>query len=162
LKYPALPVVVPSPVTIAEALLAPFITIVFLTATFVIGVVPVEPTTITLGEVALVLVIVRFLVVPLFALEPSMVTKLPRTLIIWLLADTPVMVEVTPVAGLIVSVLVELAAAIEFITTGKVSPDAALYVASVRLKVTGPVTQPALYALTAAVIEVNCLPTPTV
>jgi hypothetical protein len=98
----------------------------FLTAILVTGVVPVEATQITVGLVVLVLLTVRSLLVPFIELEPSIVIKLPSILKILLVAAAPVTVAVTPEAGLRVNVFVELAAAIAFITSGNVSPDAAL------------------------------------
>ena len=78
---------------------------------------------------------------PLF--EPSMVTKSAPFRTINALALEPVMAVVTPVAGLIVIVLVELAPEIELITIGKTSPvfsgDVVLF-ASSSVNVTGPVT----------------------
>jgi hypothetical protein len=63
--------VLPSETTIAGADVDPLITIQFLSVELITGVVPLEPTQITLELEALVLVIVKFLVVlPLF--EPSM------------------------------------------------------------------------------------------
>ena len=69
----------------------------------VMGVVPVLPNKTTIGEVALVLVMVRFLLeVPL--LEPSIVTLLLNTRINAALAREPVKVELTPLLGLISNV----------------------------------------------------------
>ncbi len=47
LKYPAVPDAFPSDITIAVLELTPFIIVQFLTDTFVIGVVPVDPTSTT-------------------------------------------------------------------------------------------------------------------
>src|SRR4030095_8914969 len=63
-KKPAVPRVVPSEMTTADAVLAPLITTQFFRTSFVIGVVPTEPNQITLGEVVLVLVMVRLRSVP--------------------------------------------------------------------------------------------------
>ncbi len=100
----------------------PLRTVQFLTVTSVIGVAPTEPTQRTLGEVVLVFSIVRLRSdPPLF--EPSMVTKLaPLSLIMELLGLEPLSVAMTPVAGLIVIVLIALAPEIALITIGKTSP----------------------------------------
>ncbi len=72
LNQPALPGVAPSDTTTAELVVAPLIIIQFLSVTFVVGVVPLEPITTTLGVVVDVFSIVRLLSVqPEF--EPSIV-----------------------------------------------------------------------------------------
>src|SRR5688500_4999954 len=99
LKYPAVPRFA-SETTTAVALFAPLMIVEFFKVEFKIGLVPVEPNNRTDGEVVLVLVIVRSLVVvPL--LDPSMVTLSEKILIKAPLASVPVSVDVTPVFGLI-------------------------------------------------------------
>ena len=93
---------------------------VFFTVTLVIGVVPVEPITNTCGVVAEVLVMVRFWVVPPAVFEPSMMVLLFNTLKSTLVRE-PEMEAVTPVFGLIVSVLIVLEPTTGGITTGHVS-----------------------------------------
>ena len=116
----------------------PLISVQFFMVTSVIGVVPVEPISNIFGLVTLVLLMVRFLELdPL--LEPSIVTYLPRIRIIAALLTEPVMVALTPVLGLMVSVLVALAVALSLIVIGNVSEPE--YVAEVKIKVTGPERQ---------------------
>ena len=74
----------------------------------------------------------------------------------------PEIIGETPAAGLIVSVFTALAAAMALITIGNISPVRSLYEASVRLKTTGPLTQPALYAATALLSVGKSPPAPTV
>src|SRR4051794_6597999 len=91
-----------SRISTALLVLAPFLIVQFLIVSLTIGVVPIDPSATTLGDVALVFSIVRLRSVPpLF--EPSIVTKLaPFSLMIEPLALAPVRVAVTPAAGLIV------------------------------------------------------------
>ena len=70
---------------------------------------------------ALVLLIVKSLDVPLTAFEPSIVTKSAPSRLITQLALLPVMAVVTPVFGLIVTVLVALEPLLALIVSGKVS-----------------------------------------
>ena len=74
LNHPAVPAAAPSETIMEELELTPLVIIQFFTVTFVIGVVPVEPMTITCGVVVLVFVIDKFLVVPFTVFEPSIET----------------------------------------------------------------------------------------
>ena len=104
LKYPGLAVFVASTATTAEDVFIPLTITVFLTVVFKTGVVPVDETLITLGVVMLVFVIVKSLEVPPTVLEPSTIILFPLTTNRALVSIAPVMVDVTPVAGLIVKV----------------------------------------------------------
>ena len=130
----------------------PLINIVFLSVTLV-NAVPVEvpelPIRITFGVVVLVFVIVKSLVVPPAVFDPSIVTYFDAIFINAEVAALPLIVAVTPLAGLIVKVLVALAELFALIIIGKVSLIE--YVAAVRLNITGPVMQALLIAVTAAV-----------
>ena len=107
--------------TTAELVFTPLRMTQFLIVSSVTAVAPTEPTQTTLGVVALVFSIVRLRSVPpLF--EPSMVMKLaPLNLITAPLATGPLMVEVTPGAGLIVTVFAALEPALALITIGNAS-----------------------------------------
>ena len=95
---------------------------VFLSVTFVIGVVPVEPITITWGVVIEVLVIVKSRVVPPSAFDPSKIVLLFFTRIMGPEFTEPLIRAETPMFGLIVNVLVVLDPRIGSMTMGKVSP----------------------------------------
>src|SRR5438552_8801400 len=107
-KKPALPSADPSEITTAELLFTPLITMQFLRTSLVTGVVPTEPTQITLGVVTLVLVMVRLRSVPPL-LDPSMVMKLAPLNLIRAPPETlPLRDVTTPVAGLMVTVFAAL------------------------------------------------------
>ena len=93
LKYPGATEPVASDTLIAlPVVFIPFITIQFFTVTSVIGVVPIELIMITLGDVALVLVMVKSFTVPVAFTLPSMVTLFdPANLIMGPEAILPVM-----------------------------------------------------------------------
>ena len=104
----------------------------------------------TTADVAPVLVfsIVRLLSdPPLF--DPSIVTKSAPFKRIIAEAEEPAIVVVCPLAGRMVSVFVALAELLALIVIGKVS--LVEYVASVKLKTTGPHKHVELYSATAAV-----------
>src|ERR1041384_8584453 len=75
-KNPALPRVPASDTTTAELVLTPLITTQFFKVSFVIAVVPVEPSNTTLGLVTLVFVIVKLRSMPVPPMDPSTVTRL--------------------------------------------------------------------------------------
>src|SRR4051794_22738052 len=81
LKNPGLPSVPESETTTAELVLAPLMMVQFRNVSLLIGVAPTEPNNRTLGDVTLVLVMVRLRTLPAGELapnEPSTVTLLPR------------------------------------------------------------------------------------
>ena len=107
--------------------------IVLLVAPFVALALPTHITAVLL--LVLVFCIVKFLDTPPTVLEPSIIIKSAPSNFIIELEEDPVIVAVTPDAGLIVTVLVALAPVIELIVIGKVSVPL-LYVDK-RLRVTG-------------------------
>src|SRR5450432_704685 len=118
---PAFPNVPASEITTAELVFTPLRRTQFLTVSFVTGVVPTEPIKRTLGVVALVFSIVRLRSVPpLF--EPSMMTKLAPLSLMRAVVALPVILLVTPGAGLIVIVFVALEPALAMMIIGKTSP----------------------------------------
>ena len=112
--------VVPSERTTADEVFTPLIIMEFFTAMLVMGVVPVEPIQTTSVELAEVLVMVRSLVVPPAEFDPSI-----KVLQFKILMSAPAMLPeteaVTPVFGLMVSVLVALDPGRTGITIGQVS-----------------------------------------
>jgi hypothetical protein len=122
LKYPAVPKVAASEINSAVAVFEPFVIIVFLSVTFVMGVEKVEPIKNTVGPVAEVFAIVRFMVVPPAVFEPSMMVLLFKTLKRAALARDPEIEAVTPVFGLMVMVLVGLEPSVTGTMIGQVSP----------------------------------------
>ena len=127
LKYPAPPGAAPSETIMAEEEFTPLMIMLFFTVTFVIGVKPVDPTTMTCGVVVDVFEIVRSRVVPAAVFDPSIIVLGLRILRICALGEDPEMEAVTPVFGLMVNVFTALDPGFGFITIGKVSV-AELYV----------------------------------
>ena len=93
----------------------------FFKVLFVIGVAPVDPKTRTLGAVVLVLVIVRFRVVPPAVLAPSIMVFGLSTLMIGPLAVDPLIVVLIPTPVLIVNLFTVLEPGLALIVMGNVS-----------------------------------------
>ena len=88
------------------------------------------------------------------AFEPSIMIKLAPLILMMEVIEDPVMAAVTPVAGLMVTVLIALEPRLALITIGKLSPTfwgAVVLLASNRLKTTGPATNLLFKSATAAV-----------